>query len=46
MLRATKYIVEKLSTNGPYDWYYTPDLSRRSGEMEAYLTMVWVQDAN
>jgi PelA/Pel-15E family pectate lyase len=45
MLRATKYMVEKVSTNGGYVWYYTPDLSRRWGEMEAYKTMVWVQDA-
>ena len=45
MLRATKYMVEKVSTNGGYVWYYTPDLSRRWGEMEAYSTMVWVQDA-
>lgn len=45
MLRATKYMVEEISTNGGYVWYYTPDLSRRWGEMEAYKTMVWVQDA-
>jgi PelA/Pel-15E family pectate lyase len=45
MLRATKYMVEQVSTNGGYVWYYTPDLSRRWGEMEAYKTMVWVQDA-
>ena len=45
MLRATKYMVEEVSTNGGYVWYYTPDLSRRWGEMEAYNTMVWVQDA-
>lgn len=45
MLRATKYMVEEVSTNGGYVWYYTPDLSRRWGEMEAYKTMVWVQDA-
>ena len=45
MLRATKYMVEKVSTNGGYVWYYTPDLSRRWGEMEAYKTMIWVQDA-
>ena len=24
-------------------WFYTPDLSRRWGEMEAYKTMIWVQ---
>jgi PelA/Pel-15E family pectate lyase len=45
MLRATTYMVEKVSTQGGYVWYYTPDLSRRWGEMEAYKTMVWVQDA-
>jgi PelA/Pel-15E family pectate lyase len=45
MLRATRYMVEEVSTNGGYVWYYTPDLSRRWGEMEAYKTMVWVQDA-
>lgn len=44
MLRATKYMVEDVSTNGGYVWYYTPDLSRRWGEMEAYKTMIWVQD--
>ncbi len=44
MLRSTKYMVEEVSTNGGFVWYYTPDLSRRWGEMEAYPTMVWVQD--
>ncbi len=44
MLKATKYMVEQVSTNGGYVWYYLPDLSRRWGEMEAYKTMVWVQD--
>ncbi|MBD0276735.1 MAG: pectate lyase, partial [Flavisolibacter sp.] len=44
MLRATKYMVEHVSTNGGYVWYYLPDLSRRWGEMEAYKTMIWVQD--
>lgn len=43
MLRATKFMVEKVSTNGGYVWNYLPDLSRRWGEMEAYKTMVWVQ---
>ena len=31
MLRATKYMVEEVSTNGGYVWYYTPDLTRRWG---------------
>ena len=45
MLRSTRYMVEEVSTNGGYVWFYTPDLSRRWGEMEAYKSMVWVQDA-
>jgi len=44
MLKATKFMVEKVSTNGGYLWYYTPDLSRRWGEMEAYKTMIWLQN--
>ena len=44
MLRATKFMVEEVSTNGGFVWYYTPDLSRRWGEMEAYPTMIWTQD--
>jgi PelA/Pel-15E family pectate lyase len=43
MLRATRFMVETVSTNGGYVWFYLPDLSRRWGEMEAYKTMVWVQ---
>lgn len=44
MLNATKFMVENVSTNGGYVWYYLPDLSRRWGEMEAYKTMIWIQD--
>jgi PelA/Pel-15E family pectate lyase len=44
MLRSTKFMVDEVSTNGGYVWYYTPDLSRRWGEMEGYKTMIWVQD--
>ncbi|MBN2166227.1 MAG: hypothetical protein JW717_08125 [Marinilabiliaceae bacterium] len=43
MLKATKYMVETVSTNGGYVWYYLPDFSRRWGEMEAYKTMIWLQ---
>jgi hypothetical protein len=43
MLGATKYMVENVSTNGGYVWYYLPDFSRRWGEMEAYKTMIWLQ---
>ena len=43
MLKATKFMVEEVSTNGGYLWQYLPDMSRRWGEMEAYETMIWVQ---
>ena len=43
MLRATHYMIETVSTNGGYVWYYLPDFSRRWGEMEAYKTMIWMQ---
>jgi len=43
MLKATRYMVETVSTNGGYVWHYLPDFSRRWGEMEAYKTMIWVQ---
>jgi hypothetical protein len=44
MLRSTRYLVEKVSANGGYVWYYMPDFSRRWGEMEAYKTMIWLQN--
>lgn len=43
MLNATRYMVENVSTQGGYLWYYLPDFSRRWGEMEAYKTMIWMQ---
>ena len=43
MLKATQYMVEKVSTNGGYVWYYSTDFSRQWGEMEAYKTMIWLQ---
>jgi PelA/Pel-15E family pectate lyase len=44
MMAATKFMTETVSTNGGYVWYYLPDLSRRWGEMEAYKTMIWIQN--
>ncbi len=44
MYKATKYMIDNVSTHGGYVWYYLPDLSRSWGEMEAYKTMIWVQD--
>jgi PelA/Pel-15E family pectate lyase len=43
MRRATEFMVEKVAYNGGYVWSYTPDMSRRWGEMEAKPTMIWVQ---
>ncbi len=43
MLKATHYMVEKVSNHGGYVWNYLPDLSRQWGEMEAYKTMIWLQ---
>ena len=43
MLHATHFMVDSVSTNGGYVWYYLPDFSRRWGEMEAYKTMIWLQ---
>lgn len=44
MYKATKYMEDSVSTSGGFVWYYLPDRSRRWGEMEAYKTMIWVQD--
>jgi PelA/Pel-15E family pectate lyase len=43
MMRATRFMVEEVSTNGGYVWSYLPDLSRRWGEIEATPSMIWVQ---
>ncbi|PCJ82502.1 MAG: hypothetical protein COA49_00080 [Bacteroidetes bacterium] len=43
MMSATEFMVDKVSTNGGYVWYYMPDFSRQWGEMEAYKTMIWMQ---
>lgn len=43
MLKATRFMVEKVSTNGGYVGTYLPDLSRRWGELEFYKTQVQVQ---
>jgi len=43
MLKATEFMVDDVSNNGGYVWYYMPDFSRQWGEMEAYKTMIWLQ---
>ncbi|WP_238320843.1 pectate lyase [Neotamlana nanhaiensis] len=44
MQKATGFMVEEVSYNGGYLWYYMPDFSRQWGEMEAYKTMIWLQN--
>ena len=43
MKRATRFMVEEVSTNGGYVWTYLPDRSRRWGELEARATQIWIQ---
>ncbi len=43
MLKATQFMVEKVSYKGGYVWSYETDFSRQWGEMEAYKTMIWMQ---
>src|SRR5690606_22167131 len=43
MLKATKFMVEEVSTHGGYVGFYFEDLSRRWGELEAFDTQIWVQ---
>lgn len=43
MKRATRFMVEDVSTRGGYVWSYLPDMSRRWGELEATPSMIWVQ---
>lgn len=44
MKAATRYMMDSISLNGGFVWYYMPDKSRRWGEMEAFPSMIWVQD--
>lgn len=44
MKAATRYMMDSISLNGGFVWYYLPDKSRCWGEMEAYPSMIWVQD--
>lgn len=44
MLRATRFMVEEVSTNGGYVRTYLADLSRRWAEIEAYDTQIWVEN--
>lgn len=43
MLKSTKFMLDSVSTNGGFVWFYLPDNSRRWGELEAYKSQVWLQ---
>ena len=43
MKRATTFMVERVSNRGGFVWAYSPDLSKRWGEMEARASMIWMQ---
>ncbi|WP_426039807.1 pectate lyase [Brevundimonas sp. DC300-4] len=43
MKRATRFMTNTVAVGDGYVWSYTPDLSRRWGELEASPTMIWVQ---
>ena len=43
MKRATTFMVERVSNNGGFVWAYSPDLTKRWGEMEARASMIWMQ---
>lgn len=43
MQRATRYMLDRVSTRGGFVWSYLPDLSRRWGELEATPSMIWIQ---
>ena len=43
MLKATRFMVEKVSNNGGYLWNYAPDFSRVWGELECKPSMMWIE---
>lgn len=43
MMKATRFMVEKVSNRGGYLWNYSPDFSRCWGELEAKPSMVWIE---
>lgn len=45
MLKATRYMVEEVSTNGGYVSHYTEDFSRQWGELETYDTQIWLESS-
>lgn len=43
MMKATRFMVEKVSNRGGYLWNYSPDFSRSWGELEAKPSMIWIE---
>ena len=44
MKKACSYLIDEVSCNGGFVWYYLPDFSRRWGELEATPTMIWIPE--
>lgn len=45
MKKASAYMVDEVSCNGGYLWYYNEDLSQRFGEVPARKSQIWLQGA-
>ena len=45
MKKASRYMMDTVSTNGGFVWNYSDDLSERWGEVPARKTQIWVQGA-
>lgn len=45
MMKATRFMVEEVSTNGGYLSHYKVDFSRQWGELEAFDTQIWLESS-
>jgi len=44
MKKATEFMMNTVSYNGGFVWYYAADMSEQWGEVPSRRTMIWVQD--
>lgn len=45
MKKASAYMVNEVSCNGGYLWYYNEDLTQQFGEIPARKSQIWIQGA-
>ena len=45
MQKASDFLANKVANRGGYVWVYSPDLSKRYGELPARPTQIWAQGA-